>query len=299
MSLSTLTRADAARFRKLMALAHRHPLLDADEERELIRRWRGGDAAAGERLVNAHLRLVAKAAQRFPNTGVPLEDLFSQGVVGLLQALRRFDPDRGVRFNTYALWWIRAAIAEHVMHSWSIVKYGTTPAQKQLFQRLGRIRSELRAVDDGLTAAQIERVSEDLEIPEAEVREAVARLEARDVSLNAPLQADDTDTEWQDWLPDDAPGPEALLAEAEENAQRRGQVAAALEGLDPRQRAVIEARWLSERPATLRELAAAYGVSCERIRQIEAQGLRNLRRAVLAGQAALAARELQERPTAA
>lgn len=300
MSTATLARFDSARFQDLVALAQRQPMLSETEERDLVARWRRGDERAGERVVNAHLRLVARMARDYAGYGIPLEDLFSQGVLGLLQALRRFDPDRGVRFSSYAMMWIRSAITEYVMHAWSVVKLGTTPAQKKLFHNLARMRRELRALDGQLSAEQIQTIAQALDVPEAEVRETDRRLAARDASLDAPVHggAEDDGTEWLDRLVDTDPSPESTVADAEERALRRRLLEAALDTLDVRQRDIIAARCLSDPPATLETLARHYGVSCERIRQIEAQAIAKLRRHVRAAMATFGPRPDDARASA-
>ena len=259
------------------------PLLEADEEFMLAKRWREhGDADAAHRLVTSHLRLVAKIASGYRGYGLPLGELVSEGNVGMMQAVKRFDPDRGFRLATYAMWWIRAAIQEYVLHSWSLVKIGTTAAQKKLFFNLRRIKGEIRAIEDGdLDPSSVAEIARRLDVPEDEVVQMNRRMAAPDNSLNAPLRADG-DGEWMDWLVDDSDSQETRLAEAEEFSRRRELLADALRSLNDRERRILTRRRLSEEPATLEELSVEFGVSRERIRQIEMRAFEKIRKAVRA-----------------
>ena len=259
------------------------PLLEADEEFMLAKRWREhGDADAAHRLVTSHLRLVAKIASGYRGYGLPLGELVSEGNVGMMQAVKRFDPDRGFRLATYAMWWIRAAIQEYILHSWSLVKIGTTAAQKKLFFNLRRIKGEIRAIEDGdLDPSNVAEIARRLDVPEDEVVQMNRRMAAPDNSLNAPLRADG-DGEWMDWLVDDSDSQETRLAEAEEFSRRRELLADALRGLNDRERRILTRRRLSEEPATLEELSVEFGVSRERIRQIEMRAFEKIRKAVRA-----------------
>ena len=259
------------------------PLLEADEEFMLAKRWREhGDADAAHRLVTSHLRLVAKIASGYRGYGLPLGELVSEGNVGMMQAVKRFDPDRGFRLATYAMWWIRAAIQEYVLHSWSLVKIGTTAAQKKLFFNLRRIKGEIRAIEDGdLDPSSVAEIARRLDVPEDEVVQMNRRMAAPDNSLNAPLRADG-DGEWMDWLVDDSDSQETRLAEAEEFSRRRELLADALRSLNDRERRILTRRRLGEEPATLEELSVEFGVSRERIRQIEMRAFEKIRKAVRA-----------------
>ena len=268
-------------FQAFVDRARRFPLLGAEEERELARRWRDeGDAEAARRLINSHLRLVVTISRRFLGYGLPLEDLVSQGMIGLMQALHRYDPERDARFSTYAMWWIRAAIQEYVMHQWSSVKLGTTAAQKKLFFNLNRLKSELRESAGGaLTAEQIARIAETLDVSEADVAAMEDRMAGRDQSLNVPLTTE-SDTEWVDRLTNEEDDPEAEYGKREEFGYRRRLLVQAMDVLNERQRRIVEARHMRERPVTLEELAQDYGISRERVRQIEEQALKKLRKRI-------------------
>ena len=259
------------------------PLLADDEEFMLAKRWREhGDADAAHRLVTSHLRLVAKIASGYRGYGLPLGELVSEGNVGMMQAVKRFDPDRGFRLATYAMWWIRAAIQEYILHSWSLVKIGTTAAQKKLFFNLRRIKGEIRAIEDGdLDPSNVAEIARRLGVPEDEVVRMNRRMAAPDNSLNAPLRADG-DGEWMDWLVDESDSQETRLAEAEEFSRRRELLGEALRSLNDRERRILTRRRLSEEPATLEDLSVEFGVSRERIRQIEMRAFEKIRKAVRA-----------------
>ena len=258
------------------------PILDADEEFILAKSWKEhGDLEAAHKLVTSHLRLVAKIARGYRGYGLPLADLIAEGNVGMMQAVKRFDPDRGFRLATYAMWWIRASIQEYILHSWSLVKIGTTAAQKKLFFNLRRLKGEMKAIDDGdLSAEQVHEISERLNVPEEEVVNMNRRLSGGDQSLNAPRMMHDGEAgdEWQDWLAEPEDNAEVRLGAAEEMGQRQRLLTEAMEGLSPRERDIIIARRLKDNPATLEDLSQKLGVSRERVRQIEARAFEKLQK---------------------
>jgi len=259
------------------------PMLDADEEYMLAKRWReDGDVDAAHRLVTSHLRLVAKIAMGYRGYGLPMAELISEGNVGMMQAVKRFDPDRGFRLATYAMWWIRAAIQEYILHSWSMVKMGTTAAQKKLFFNLRKLKGQMQAIDDGdLSPEQVGEISEKLNVTENDVIAMNRRMGAPDHSLNAPLRNDgEGDGEWQDWLTDDSTNQETVYADQEEMGKRRELLASAMETLNQRERHILEERRLKEEPTTLEDLSQAYGVSRERVRQIEVRAFEKLQKAM-------------------
>ena len=254
----------------------KYPLMTSEEEVTLARRWRThGDQAAADRLVTSHLRLVAKIARGYRGYGLPLAELISEGNFGMLQAVKRFDPDRGFRLATYAVWWIRAAIQEYILRSWSLVKIGTTAAQKKLFFNLGRLKTQLQAVDErNLSPENAKKIATELAVAEAEVISMNDRLAEPDHSLNT------RQSEWLALLPDDAPDQEAVIGERAELDLRRGLFRTALSHLNPRERDILFARRLQDQPSTLDDLGRRYALSCERIRQIEMRAIDKLRRAV-------------------
>ena len=268
------------------------PMLEPQEEYMLAKSWREhGDRDAAHRLVTSHLRLVARIAMGYRGYGLPIGEVVSEGNVGLMQAVKRFDPDKGFRLATYAMWWIRAAIQEYILRSWSLVKMGTTAAQKKLFFNLRKIKGQLKALDEGdLRPDQVKRIATQLGVTEEDVVSMNRRL-AGDLSLNAPVRNDSESGEWQDWLVDDTMDQETALAELEEAQRRRGMLNNALKGLNERERRVFEARRLAEDPLTLEELSAEFGVSRERIRQIEVRAFEKVQKAV---QKAAAAAEAPE-----
>jgi RNA polymerase sigma-32 factor len=261
------------------------PVLTADEEYMFAVRWtEHGDVAAAHRLVTSHLRLVAKIAAGYRGYGLPMGDLIAEGNMGLMKAVKKFEPQRGFRLATYAMWWIRAAITEYVLRSWSLVKMGTLAAQKKLFFSLGRIKRQLSILNDGpMNDDQAQQVAEALSVPISDVLDMDRRLGSPDVSLNTPRSHDDGDgAEYMDTLVDDAPGPEALTAADEEKSHRRHLLAQALETLPQRERHILTERQLSEEPKTLEELGAVYGISRERVRQLEVRAFDRLKKAVQA-----------------
>ena len=257
------------------------PMLEPQQEYMLAKSWREhGDRDAAHQLVTSHLRLVARIAMGYRGYGLPIGEVISEGNVGLMQAVKRFDPDRGFRLATYAMWWIRAAIQEYILRSWSLVKMGTTAAQKKLFFNLRKIKGQLKALEEGdLRPDQVKRIATQLGVSEEDVVSMNRRL-AGDSSLNAPVRNDAESGEWQDWLVDDTMDQETALAESEERDNRRGMLNDALKGLNARERRVFEARRLAEDPLTLEELSAEFGVSRERIRQIEVRAFEKVQKAV-------------------
>jgi RNA polymerase sigma-32 factor len=257
------------------------PLLDAEEELALARRMRAqGDREAAHRLVTSHLRLVAKVAKRYRGYDLPVSDLIAEGNLGLIRAVMRFDPDRGFRLATYALWWIRAAIQEYVLHSWSLVRIGNSPVQKRLFFNLRRLKAKINAMEDGeLSVKQADEIAESLKVKGENVLAMDRRLATRDMSLNAPLQLEGGD-EWQDSLVDETPSPEARLAEDEELAKRRTLLKLALGKLGERERDILIERRLKEEGPTLHDLSLRYHISRERVRQIEVAAYEKLKRAI-------------------
>jgi RNA polymerase sigma-32 factor len=257
------------------------PLLERNEEYMLAKSWKEhGDLDAAHQLVTSHLRLVAKIAMGYRGYGLPLADLIAEGNVGMMQAVKRFDPERGFRLATYAMWWIRAAIQEYILHSWSLVKIGTTAAQKKLFFNLRRLKGEMKAIEEGdLSAEQVKEISERLEVPEEDVVNMNRRMLGSDQSLNAPVNRDgEGGEEWQDWLVDHAEGADIRLGAAQETEQRHRLLTKAMSGLNPREREIITARRLSEDPATLEDLSQKFGVSRERVRQIEVRAFEKLQK---------------------
>ncbi len=257
------------------------PMLEPGEEFMLAKRWREKeDAEAAHKLVTSHLRLVAKIAMGYRGYGLPLSELISEGNVGMMQAVKRFDPDRGFRLATYAMWWIRAAIQEYILHSWSLVKMGTTAAQKKLFFNLRRLKGQMAAIDEGdLRPEQVKKIAETLAVPEDDVVQMNRRLAAPDHSLNAPLRAD-SDGEWQDWLVDETQDQEDSLADSEELGKRRRLLETAMRSLTERERHILTERRLKEEPTTLEDLSTQYGISRERVRQIEVRAFEKLQRAI-------------------
>ena len=257
------------------------PLLTPEEEYMFAKRLKEhGDSEAARRLITSHLRLVAKIAMGYRGYGLPVSEIVSEGNVGLMQAVKRFDPDKGFRLATYAMWWIRAAIQEYVLRSWSMVKLGTTAAQKKLFFNLRKAKSHIGAIEEGdLTPAHTAKLADQLGVTEREVTEMNRRLTGPDSSLNAPLRSE-SENEWQDWLADDAPDQEARLAEREERGDRHDALTHALDALNERERDIIQERRLKDEPATLEELSQKYGVSRERVRQIEVRAFEKLQAAM-------------------
>ena len=257
------------------------PLLTPEDEYMFAKRLKEhGDAEAARRLVTSHLRLVAKIAMGYRGYGLPVSEIVSEGNVGLMQAVKRFDPDKGFRLATYAMWWIRAAIQEYVLRSWSMVKMGTTAAQKKLFFNLRKAKSNIGAIEEGdLTPDHTATLADKLGVTEKEVTEMNRRLTGPDASLNAPLRSE-SESEWQDWLAYDTMDQETRLAEREERGDRHEALSLALDTLTERERDIIQERRLKDEPATLEELSQKYGVSRERVRQIEVRAFEKLQAAM-------------------
>ena len=257
------------------------PMLEVDEEYMLAKSWRErGDVDAAHKLVTSHLRLVAKIAMGYRGYGLPVSELISEGNVGMMQAVKRFDPDRGFRLATYAMWWIRASIQEYILHSWSLVKMGTTASQKKLFFNLRKLKGQIKAVEEGdLDPEHVSEIAEKLGVPEQDVISMNRRLAAPDHSLNAPVRIDG-DGQWQDWLEDESQNQEQLLAESEEMFKRRELLTKAMENLNDRERYILTERRLKEEPTTLEELSQEYGISRERVRQIEVRAFEKLQKAI-------------------
>ena len=267
---------------RYLAEIKRFPMLEPQEEYMLAKRWREhGDREAAHKLVTSHLRLVAKIAMGYRGYGLPIGEVISEGNVGLMQAVRRFEPDKGFKLATYAMWWIRASIQEYILRSWSLVKMGTTASQKKLFFNLRKAKSRIAALDDGdLRDEQVTSIAKRLGVEKQEVVEMNRRL-GGDASLNAPLR-EDGEGEWQDWLVDESADQESVLADREEADARLSALKQALRVLNPRERRIFEARRLAEEPVTLEELSAEFGVSRERVRQIEVRAFEKVQAAVKA-----------------
>jgi len=267
---------------RYLAEIRRFPMLEPQEEYMLARSWREhGDRDAAHRLVTSHLRLVAKIAMGYRGYGLPIGEVISEGNVGLMQAVKRFEPDKGFRLATYAMWWIKAAIQEYILRSWSLVKMGTTANQKKLFFNLRKAKSQILALGEGdLRPDQVKVIATKLGVEEKEVVEMNRRL-GGDSSLNAPLRSDaDGDGEWQDWLVDENPSQETLMAEDQESSWRHSALQGALAVLNPRERRIFEARRLMDEPVTLEELSEEFDVSRERVRQIEVRAFEKVQQAV-------------------
>jgi RNA polymerase sigma-32 factor len=257
----------------------RFPMLDPQEEHLLAKRWReDGDRDAAHRLITSHLRLVAKIARGYRGYGLPLADLISEGHVGLLQAIERFEPERGFRFSTYAVWWIKAAIQEYILRSWSLVRMGTTANHRKLFFNLRKAKSRISALDDGdMRPDQVKLIAKRLGVTERAVIDMNRRL-VGDASLNDPIREGRDSAEWQDWPVSQSPDQETMLAASEEFDDRRKALSVELGALKPRDRRIFESRRLADDPLTLAELADEFGVSRERVRQIEAAPSKRCRR---------------------
>ena len=260
------------------------PMLAKDEEFMLAKRWQEHeDPEAAHRLVTSHLRLVAKIAMGYRGYGLPIGEVISEGNVGLMQAVKKFDPDKGFRLATYAMWWIRASIQEYILRSWSLVKMGTTAAQKKLFFNLRKAKSEISALEEGdLRPEQVRQIATKLGVLDEEVISMNRRLAGGDASLNSPLRSD-SEAEWQDWLVDeDTPSQESIVAESEERSIRMSLLDEAMAELSDRERHILTERRLKDEPTTLEELAAQYGVSRERVRQIEVRAFEKLQKSMQA-----------------
>lgn len=259
----------------------RFPMLEPQQEYMLAKSWREhGDREAAHKLVTSHLRLVAKIAMGYRGYGLPISEVISEGNVGLMQAVKRFEPEKGFRLATYAMWWIKASIQEYILRSWSLVKMGTTANQKKLFFNLRKAKSKISALDEGdLRPDQVKVIAKRLGVTEQDVVEMNRRL-GGDVSLNAPIREDGDAGEWQDWLVDESTSQESRLVEDEELDNRRKALGQALGVLNDRERRIFEARRLADEPITLEELAEEFGVSRERVRQIEVRAFEKIQKAV-------------------
>jgi RNA polymerase sigma-32 factor len=266
---------------RYLAEIRKFPMLEHGEEYMLAKRFlEHGDGQAAHKLVTSHLRLVAKLAMGYRGYGLPIAEVISEGNVGLMQAVKRFDPERGFRLATYAMWWIRAAIQEYILRSWSLVKLGTTAAQKKLFFNLRRMKGQIQALEEGdMRPENVKTIAKKLGVTEVEVISMNRRLAGPDHSLNAPLRAD-SEGEWQDWLVDETSDQETLLADREELGERKELLLAALENLTERERHILNERRLKDEPSTLEDLSVQFGISRERVRQIEMKAFEKLQRAM-------------------
>ena len=274
--------ADSGGLVRYLEEIRKFPMLEPEEEFMLAKRWQEHeDSVAAHKLVTSHLRLVTRIAMGYRGYGLPIGEVISEGNVGLMQAVKRFEPEKGFRLATYAMWWIRASIQEYILRSWSLVKMGTTAAQKKLFFNLRRMKGQIKALEDGdLKPEQVKKIATTLGVPEDDVISMNRRL-GGDASLNAPVRADaEGGGEWQDWLVDEAPDQEERLVELEELSLRRAYLAKAMGTLNERERRIFEARRLAEEPATLEDLSEEFGVSRERIRQIEVRAFEKVQEAV-------------------
>ena len=280
MAAGYLTLAEGGLTRYLAEI-RTFPMLEPEEEYMLAKRWREHeDSSAAHKLVTSHLRLVAKIAMGYRGYGLPVNEIISEGNVGLMQAVKRFEPDKGFRLATYAMWWIKASIQEYILRSWSLVKIGTTAAQKKLFFNLRKAKGHIKAIEDGdLKPDQVKQIATKLGVSEEEVISMNRRLAAPDHSLNAPMRAD-SEGEWQDWLVDDTPNQETMLADREQKDDRSELLAEGKKALNERERHILTERRLKEEPATLEDLSKHYDISRERVRQIEVRAFEKLQRAI-------------------
>ncbi len=281
MALGTINIAPEGNLSRYLQEIRKYPMLTAEEELNLSKAWRdNNDLDAAHKLVTSHLRLVAKIAMGYRGYGLPIGELVSEGNVGMMQAVKRFDPDRGFRLATYAMWWIRAAIQEYILHSWSLVKMGTTASQKKLFFNLRRLKGQMQAIDDGdLKPEQVMEIARVLDVPEQDVVSMNRRLAAPDHSLNAPVRAD-SEGEWQDWLVDEQDSQEETIAEREEMSDRKVLLANALQTLNERERHILIERRLKDEATTLEDLSQRYRISRERVRQIEVRAFEKLQKSM-------------------
>ena len=267
---------------RYLAEIRKFPMLEQSEEFMLAKRWQEHqEPEAAHKMVTSHLRLVAKIAMGYRGYGLPMSEVISEGNVGLMQAVKRFDPDRGFRLATYAMWWIRAAIQEYILHSWSLVKIGTTAAQKKLFFNLRRVKGQLKALEEGdLHPDTVKEIATRLNVPENDVVDMNRRLAAPDHSLNAPMRADGDGGEWQEWLVDEVDSQETHLAESQEFGKRKQLLDRALTLLNPRERRILAERRLKDEPTTLEDLSKEFNISRERVRQIEVRAFDKVQRAI-------------------
>ena len=281
---------------RYLAEIRKFPMLEPQQEYMLAKRWREhDDRDAAHQLVTSHLRLVAKIAMGYRGYGLPISEVVSEGNVGLMQAVKRFEPEKGFRLATYAMWWIKASIQEYILRSWSLVKMGTTANQKKLFFNLRKAKSKISALDEGdLRPDQVKLIASRLGVTAQDVIDMNRRL-GGDASLNAPIRDDGESAEWQDWLVDDSPTQERILADSEESENRHNALIGALDVLNERERRIFEARRLADDPVTLEDLAAEFGVSRERVRQIEVRAFEKVQKAV---KTSIASLEQPHRPEA-
>ena len=280
-TLPSLTISPEGNLQRYLNEIRSFPMLTADEEYMLARSFKEhGDVQAAHKMVTSHLRLVAKIAMGYRGYGLPLNEMISEGNVGLMQAVKRFDPERGFRLATYAMWWIRASIQEYILHSWSLVKIGTTAAQKKLFFNLRKLKGRLEAIEEGdLAPETVTKIAEELSVPEHDVVSMNRRLAGSDHSLNAPLRAE-SEGEWMDWLVDESESQEVVIAENEELTKRRALLQDAMLTLKERERHILTERRLKDDPTTLEDLSQVYGISRERVRQIEVRAFEKLQKAI-------------------
>jgi RNA polymerase sigma-32 factor len=277
----TLSLAPEGNLSRYLQEIRKFPMLGPEEEYMLAKSFRDhSDYDSANKLITSHLRLVAKIAMGYRGYGLPMGELISEGNVGMMQAVKRFDPDRGFRLATYAMWWIRAAIQEYILHSWSLVKMGTTAAQKKLFFNLRKLKGQMQAIEDGdLSPENVRAIAQELDVAEADVVSMNRRLSSPDHSLNAPVRADG-EGEWQDWLVDERDDQETELAEREEMGRRRKLLTTALRSLNERERHILTQRRLKDNPVTLEDLSQHYGISRERVRQIEVRAFEKLQKSM-------------------
>ena len=280
-TLPSLTISPEGNLQRYLNEIRSFPMLKVDEEYMLARSFKEhGDVQAAHKMVTSHLRLVAKIAMGYRGYGLPLNEIISEGNVGLMQAVKRFDPERGFRLATYAMWWIRASIQEYILHSWSLVKIGTTAAQKKLFFNLRKLKGRLAAIEEGdLPPETVKKIADELSVPEHDVVSMNRRLAGSDHSLNAPLRAE-SEGEWMDWLVDESESQEIVVAETEELTKRRALLQDALRTLKERERHILTERRLKDEPSTLEDLSQVYGISRERVRQIEVRAFEKLQKAI-------------------
>ena len=277
----TLNIAPEGNLSRYLQEIRKFPMLNPEEEYMLAKRYQEtGEMQAAHRLVTSHLRLVAKIAMGYRGYGLPLGELISEGNVGMIQAVKRFDPERGFRLATYAMWWIRAAIQEYILHSWSLVKIGTTAAQKKLFFNLRKIKGQMAAIEEGdMSPENVAKIATELSVPEADVIAMNRRLSSPDHSLNAPVRADG-EGEWQDWLVDERDDQETELADRQEHTNRHALLVEGLTKLNDRERHILTQRRLIDDPVTLEDLSQHYNISRERVRQIEVRAFEKLQKSM-------------------
>ncbi|MGD1954908.1 MAG: RNA polymerase sigma factor RpoH [Sphingomonadales bacterium] len=282
MASTIPTLSSDAGLSRYLAEVRKFPMLTPDEEYMLAKRYEEyDDREAAHKLVTSHLRLVAKIAMGYRGYGLPISELVSEGNVGMMQAVKRFDADKGFRLATYAMWWIRASIQEYILRSWSLVKIGTTSAQKKLFFNLRKLKGKLQAIEEGdVHPENVKEIATRLNVTEDDVISMNRRMPAPDSSLNSPLKMDG-EGEWQDWLTDDAPGQDEIVAEAQEMDVRQEMLQDAMSVLNDRERHIFQERRLKDNPSTLEDLSQVYDVSRERIRQIEVRAFEKVQKAML------------------